>query len=102
MKDDKSIIKYEKNIFVKLIDFIKSLFNKKEVIDTVIEENEDNVKIVNTIDQYRVNINENKAVNEMRMNELMKKYLDGTLNEDEMTLQEAFMLQEMVNKVVAN
>lgn len=102
MKDDKSIIKYEKNIFVKLIDFIKSLFNKKEVIDTVIEENEDNVKIVNTIDQYRVNINENKVVNEMRMNELMKKYLDGTLNEDEMTLQEAFMLQEMVNKVVAN
>lgn len=104
MKDDKSIIKYERNIFERIIDFVKSLFNKKEnniVHEEAGEENKE-VKIVNSMDQYKINIDENKVVNETRMNELMQKYLDGTLNEDEMTLQEAFVLQEMVNKIVAN
>lgn len=104
MKDDKSIIKYEKNIFERIIDFFKSLFNRKEnniVREDIVEENKE-VKIVNSMDQYKVNIDENKVVNETRMNELMQKYLDGTLNEDEMTLQEAFVLQEMVNKIMAN
>lgn len=104
MKDDKSIIKYERNIFERIIDFVKSLFNKKEnsiVHEETREENKE-IKIVNSMDQYKINIDENKVVNETRMNELMQKYLDGTLNEDEMTLQEAFVLQEMVNKIVAN
>jgi hypothetical protein len=104
MKDDKSIIKYEKNIFERIIDFFKSLFNRKEnniVREDIVEENKE-VKIVNSMDQYKVNIDENKVVNETRMNELMQKYLDGTLDEDEMTLQEAFVLQEMVNKIMAN
>lgn len=104
MKDDKSIIKYEKNIFERIIDFFKSLFNRKEnniVREEIVEENKE-VKIVNLMDQYKVNIDENKVVNETRMNELMQKYLDGTLDEDEMTLQEAFVLQEMVNKIMAN
>ena len=104
MKDDKSIIKYEKNIFGRIIDFFKSLFNRKEnniVREDIVEENKE-VKIVNSMDQYKVNIDENKVVNETRMNELMQKYLDGTLDEDEMTLQEAFVLQEMVNKIMAN
>lgn len=104
MKDDKSIIKYEKNIFERIIDFFKSLFNRKEnniVREEIVEENKE-VKIVNSMDQYKVNIDENKVVNETRMNELMQKYLDGTLDEDEMTLQEAFVLQEMVNKIMAN
>lgn len=104
MKDDKSIIKYEKNIFERIIDFFKSLFNRTEnniVREDIVEENKE-VKIVNSMDQYKVNIDENKVVNETRMNELMQKYLDGTLDEDEMTLQEAFVLQEMVNKIMAN
>lgn len=103
MKEEKNLIKYEGNIFNRIINFFRGLFSKKkEEVQPVEAEVQPEVKINNELDKYVVNTDSTGVAQELRMKTIFQKYLDGTLDENDLTLQEAFKLQDMINKIVTN